>query len=166
MRAFNTKQHRSKYFFFFQFSNWWLGFPGGSASKESICSVGDLGLIPGLGREREWLPSPVFWPGEFHGLYSPWSQWCPLAIHLPLGHSAAFFEVLVSLMELDVRCHRCFNHSRLRFWCVMAQETSQLHALALCKILTWHEKNLEITLKFLWRFHIVIMSSQFSVTGF
>ena len=22
---------------------------------------------------RERLPTPVFWPGEFHGLYSPWS---------------------------------------------------------------------------------------------
>ena len=27
-----------------------LGFPGGSAGKESACNVGDLGLIPGLGR--------------------------------------------------------------------------------------------------------------------
>ena len=27
-----------------------LGFPGGSAGKESACSVGDLGSIPGLGR--------------------------------------------------------------------------------------------------------------------
>ena len=27
-----------------------LGFPGGLAGKESICIVGDLGLIPGLGR--------------------------------------------------------------------------------------------------------------------
>ena len=27
-----------------------LGFPGGSAGKESICNVGDLGLIPGLRR--------------------------------------------------------------------------------------------------------------------
>ena len=26
------------------------GFPCGSAGKESTCSVGDLGLIPGLGR--------------------------------------------------------------------------------------------------------------------
>ena len=24
--------------------------------------------------ERERLPTPVFWPGEFHGLYSPWGQ--------------------------------------------------------------------------------------------
>ena len=27
-----------------------MGFPGGSAGKESACSVGDLGSIPGLGR--------------------------------------------------------------------------------------------------------------------
>ena len=38
---------------------WWLS-----------CNMGDLGLIPGSGRspgEREWLPTPVFLPGEFHG---------------------------------------------------------------------------------------------------
>ena len=28
-------------------------------------------MIP-WGRER--LPTPVFWPGEFHGLYSPWGH--------------------------------------------------------------------------------------------
>ena len=27
-----------------------LGFPCGSASKESACNVGDLGLTPGLGK--------------------------------------------------------------------------------------------------------------------
>ena len=27
-----------------------LGFPGGSVGKESTCNVGDLGLIPGLGK--------------------------------------------------------------------------------------------------------------------
>ena len=27
-----------------------MGFPGGSAAKESACNAGDLGLIPGLGR--------------------------------------------------------------------------------------------------------------------
>ena len=27
-----------------------LGFPGGSADKESACTEGDLGSIPGLGR--------------------------------------------------------------------------------------------------------------------
>ena len=38
--------------------------------RKSACNVGNLGSIPGLRRER--LPTPVFWPGEFHGLYSPW----------------------------------------------------------------------------------------------
>jgi len=55
-----------------------LGFPGGSAGEESTCNVGDLGLIPGLGRSpgegNGWLPTPVFWPGEFHRLYSPWGR--------------------------------------------------------------------------------------------
>ena len=47
------------------------GFPGGSAGKESACNAGDLGSIPGLGRSpgegNGWLPTPVFFPGEFHG---------------------------------------------------------------------------------------------------
>ena len=49
-----------------------MGFPGDSAGKESACNAGDLGLIPGLGRSpgEGNLPTPVFWPGEFQGLYS------------------------------------------------------------------------------------------------
>ena len=27
-----------------------------------------------LGEGKGWLPTPVFWPGEFHGLYSPWGR--------------------------------------------------------------------------------------------
>ena len=34
-----------------------MGFPGGSAGKESACNAGGLGLIPGLGRS----------PGEGNG---------------------------------------------------------------------------------------------------
>ena len=47
--------------------------PRGSAGKEFACNVGDLGSLPGLGRslEKGTVPTPVFWPGEFHGLYSP-----------------------------------------------------------------------------------------------
>jgi len=59
-----------------------MGFPGGSDGKESICNVGDLGSIPGLGKSpwrRAWQPTPVFLPGEFHGQrslagYSPWGR--------------------------------------------------------------------------------------------
>ena len=45
--------------------------------KKSTCNVGDLGLISGLGRfpwRSKRLPTPVSWPGEFHGLYSPWGS--------------------------------------------------------------------------------------------
>ena len=33
------------------------------------------GFDPWVGKipwRRGWLPTPVFWPGESHGLYSPW----------------------------------------------------------------------------------------------
>ena len=48
-----------------------LGVPSASDRKESACNAGDLGLIPGLGRPPGERP-PMFWAGEFHGLYSPW----------------------------------------------------------------------------------------------
>ena len=69
-----------------------LGFPCGSAGKESACNAVDLGLIPGLGRSleegkgypllcsglensmdcmvhrrRQWHPTPVLLPGKSHG---------------------------------------------------------------------------------------------------
>ena len=42
--------------------------PGASQGKESPCFAGDPGLILGSGRSRRrnWQPSPVFLPGEFH----------------------------------------------------------------------------------------------------
>ena len=74
-----------------------MGFPCGSAGKESALNEGDLSLIPGLGRspEGKGYPTPVFWPGEFHGLYSPWgckesdmTEQLPLHCpsESPLGH--------------------------------------------------------------------------------
>ena len=52
-----------------------MGFTFCSDGKESTCNAGDLCLIPGLGRSPgagKRLPTPVFWPGEFHGLFSSW----------------------------------------------------------------------------------------------
>ena len=53
-----------------------MGFPGSSAGKKSTCNAGDpfdssVGEIPW---RRDRLPIPVFWPGEFHGLFSPWGH--------------------------------------------------------------------------------------------
>ena len=43
------------------------------AKRES----GRPGFNPWVGKipwRREWLPTPVFWPGEFRGLDSPWGH--------------------------------------------------------------------------------------------
>ena len=58
-----------------------LGFPGGSAGKESSCNAGDLGSVPGLGRclggrngnprQYSCLENPMDkadWQATFHGV--------------------------------------------------------------------------------------------------
>ena len=55
--------------------------PGGSVAKNPRTSAG-FGLDPWVGKSpwrRKWQPSPVFWPGEFHGLRS-------LVGYSPRGH--------------------------------------------------------------------------------
>ena len=55
------------------FTNWAMR--EAETGKESACSAGHPSLIPRLGRSpREELPFWVFWPGGFHGLYSPWGS--------------------------------------------------------------------------------------------
>ena len=68
------------------------GFPGGSDSKESAFNAGNQGLIPW---RRDWLPTPIFLPGEFHGqkpggLHSQgsqrvrhdWSKWAHAVVRV------------------------------------------------------------------------------------
>ena len=50
-----------------------MGFPCGSAGKESTCNAGDLGSIPGLERSpwrRERLPTAVLWLSHLPSFYS------------------------------------------------------------------------------------------------
>ena len=54
-----------------------LGFPGGSADKESHLQCRTRWFNPWVGKnpwKREQLPTPVFWPREFHGLCSLWGR--------------------------------------------------------------------------------------------
>ena len=47
--------------------------PGGSASKESACNVGDLGSVPGLGRSpREGKGYPLSYSGLENSMDTPW----------------------------------------------------------------------------------------------
>ena len=81
----------------------YIGFPGGSDSKEFACGAGELGLIPGLRTSpwrRERLPTPVSLPGKFHGErslvgYSPWdpkeldtTEWLTLSFFI-----ISFFDI-------------------------------------------------------------------------
>ena len=68
-----------------------LGFPDGSAGKESTCNVGDLGLIPGLGRS----------PGEGKGcplLYSGLEDsmdWVTFTLTFPLIGQLVFLPAKI-----------------------------------------------------------------------
>ena len=70
----------------------------------------DLGLIPGLGRSpwrRERLPNPVFWPGEFYGLYSPWAR---KELDTTEGLSLSLFSVLgVFMVGLKINTWRLMS---------------------------------------------------------
>ena len=47
-----------------------VGFPGGSDSKEICLQCGRPGFDPGVGKipwRMEWQPTPVFLPEESHG---------------------------------------------------------------------------------------------------
>ena len=52
-----------------------MGFPYGSASKESACNAGDLGLIPGLGRSPgEGKGYLLQYCGLENSMDSPWGR--------------------------------------------------------------------------------------------
>ena len=55
-----------------------MGFPGGSAGKESACNVGDVGLpwVRKIPWRREWLPTPVFLSENS----SPWNYMNPVKL--------------------------------------------------------------------------------------
>ena len=95
---------------------WFLLFSLVPQMVKNACNAGDLGLIPGVGKipgGREWLCTPAFLLGEFHGQtslagYSPWgrkdsdmTEWLtfPLFRHI----------------ELDVCENRAIKFSRLIF---------------------------------------------------
>ena len=61
---------------------------------------------PGVGKihwKREQLPTPVFWPGEFQGLYSTWghkqsdtTERLSLLLSVPNSHNARMWLLLIS----------------------------------------------------------------------
>ena len=68
-----------------------------------------VGSIPGLGRfpwRRERLPTPVFWPGEFHGLCCPQGhKELDMTERLSLIKLVKAHELL-SPVSKDISCHQ------------------------------------------------------------
>ena len=60
----------------------YLGFPGGSDSKESACNAGDMGLITGSrrapgegnGYPLQYFTQRISWTEKPGRLYSPWGH--------------------------------------------------------------------------------------------
>ena len=66
-----------------------------------------LERAPPVGKER--LPPPVFWPGEFHGLYSPWDhKELDTTERLSLSKEATVHP------ELEVKTPRAKVHAAVR----------------------------------------------------
>ena len=89
----------------------------GLPSEVYACNLRDLGLIPGLGKipwRREWQPTPVFLPGEFHRWrslagYTPWEHW--------VGHDWATNDFIFNDYETSPIIFLCLSLYVKWVWC-------------------------------------------------
>ena len=84
-----------------------MGFSGASDGKESACNAGDQGFNSSAEEipwRREWLPTPVFFPGESHGQRS-------LAGYSPRGGKEldTTERLTLSLLHFGTMKNSCFS---------------------------------------------------------
>ena len=96
-----------------------MGFPCGSAGKESACNVGDLGLIPGLGRS---LGEGKGYPVQYSGLEN--SMDCivhgvaesdttkHLSFHFVIKYRRVLKLVVSKLVFINTKRHLYLIHKR------------------------------------------------------
>ena len=89
---------------------WFLawGFPDGSVGKESACNAGHPSLILWVGKipwRRDRLPSPVFYPREFHGLYSSWGR--------KESDMTERLSLTSSVWSLSIKGFKCILHGKV-----------------------------------------------------
>ena len=100
-----------------------LGFPGGSAGKESTCNEGDLGSIPGLGRSPgEGKGYPLQYSDLKNSMdYSPWgckkSDTTFTSFHIGLAKCYfRFFYPIYGKLELFSQFNTRFQLGLLRMY--------------------------------------------------
>ena len=82
-----------------------LGFPGGSAGKESACHVGDVGLIPGLGGSHgEGKGYPLQYSGlenpiQFMGFQRVGHHWATFTHHYIIRNFFKVFYFLLFILQ-------------------------------------------------------------------
>ena len=96
-----------------------MGFPCGSAGKESSCNVGDLGSIPGLGRSPgEGKGYPLQYSGleNSKGCISLWGhKESNTTDRLSLTHSWSSMISPHSLIH-STHVYVCWSRHRIRLW--------------------------------------------------
>ena len=81
--------------------------PRGSAGKESACSAGDLGSVPGFGRipwRRAWQPAPVFLSSGFAYFFQFKSEFCNKELMIWATVNSQFcFVYCIELLHLRLQ---------------------------------------------------------------
>ena len=101
------------------------GFPGGSGSQESTCDVGDLSLIPGLGRSPGEVTGYALqysglensmgrgaWQATVHGVTKSWPQLSNFHFLGPLG----FRKLSIERTGANRRGHPGWGGALLEDW--------------------------------------------------
>ena len=122
-----------------------MGFPCGSAGKESACNAGDMGSLGWDDplEKGKATHTPVFWPREFPGLHSPWGRkesdilsdfhFTSLSLYIAmksgdnplLGMDFIFERQVWFTMDSKFYCSNCGDHraswqQSILFFCIMA----------------------------------------------
>ena len=113
------------------------GFPGGSTGKESACNVGDMGLIPELGRSHgEGKGYPLQYSGLENSMDSSWGR-----EELDATERLSLSLWLCDIMIIYIRAcmHAKSIQLRLTLWDPLDWRPpgSSVHVILQAKILEW-----------------------------
>ena len=97
--------------------------PTNKSLLETWCAA--IHRVPkSLTQLRDWndWPTPIFCPGEFHGLYSPWghkeSEWATFTVKVCFDHSS---HVTMHLNQSMIPKSKCSQYYFALFVCLVAQ---------------------------------------------
>ena len=83
--------------------------------------------------EKGKLPTPVFWPGEFHGLYSPWGQkQLDTTERISLSkllqeQNKSWRDIIQRSQKVETK-HTVINKQMRKMWTSRAVQWLRLHA--------------------------------------